>query len=448
MAQADNTGYFYKTNNPHSVTMPDGNIFSFLVHDYFRFSSRATLPDGTIIDGNPGDPLPSPGTRIRFRLPSDFYSASTWNAQRASNLTNLTTRNITWGSAASQLGKIYSALIDGSTYDIYGSLHSNLPSYKFEKSGSFYNCSGAQNDQTCTYGGGAACATFKVPRSSVSYTYTVYSQYQSSNKPEGSRNGSITRTPSTGDMTFFFNTNTCVSFKKCSDGLDNDGDGKIDMLDPGCAGPDDDNEAPQCSDTIDNDADGLVDTADPGCHQGNDLTKPFDPNDDDEVNPVVIAAPTITGSTIGKPNNQYAFTAQSPAFGVVDTQYQYGFDWNPEDGLEFVDYWTSPPIQEGQPGSAVFSWISEGAKTFKVKTRDSNDIESTWASHTITLSNTQDCSTDAGKNFWTGCPVSCGGGTEIQVTVNADCSITPTGNTQNCNMQACDTDIIEVPVGP
>ena len=57
---------------------------------------------------------------------------------------------------------------------------------------------------------------------------------------------------------------------ECSDGIDNDGDGLIDMADPGCTAPTDNSEVnvgqPQCSDGIDNDGDGLIDfPADPGC---------------------------------------------------------------------------------------------------------------------------------------------------------------------------------------
>lgn len=54
----------------------------------------------------------------------------------------------------------------------------------------------------------------------------------------------------------------------CADGLDNDGDGQVDMADGGCATADDTLEAPNpaCSDGIDNDNDTLVDfPADPGC---------------------------------------------------------------------------------------------------------------------------------------------------------------------------------------
>ncbi len=65
---------------------------------------------------------------------------------------------------------------------------------------------------------------------------------------------------------------------QCSDGLDNDNDGRVDMQDPGCTSPQDNNESdePQCSDRRDNDGDGLTDwPADPGCQT---------PADNDEFN--------------------------------------------------------------------------------------------------------------------------------------------------------------------
>lgn len=73
----------------------------------------------------------------------------------------------------------------------------------------------------------------------------------------------------------------------CSDGLDNDGDGRIDYpRDRGCTSPtdtDETNPAPQCDDSLDNDSDGLTDyPADPGCTSA---------NDDDETN--TMGDPTI-----------------------------------------------------------------------------------------------------------------------------------------------------------
>jgi len=69
---------------------------------------------------------------------------------------------------------------------------------------------------------------------------------------------------------------------QCGDGIDNDGDGLVDLDDPGCtdAGDNDEtNEIPpttQCSDGIDNDGDGLIDLADPDC---------INAQDDDESTP-------------------------------------------------------------------------------------------------------------------------------------------------------------------
>jgi hypothetical protein len=55
----------------------------------------------------------------------------------------------------------------------------------------------------------------------------------------------------------------------CHDGIDNDGDGLVDLADPGCASPNDPSErnpAAACDDGKDNDGDGLIDyPADPGC---------------------------------------------------------------------------------------------------------------------------------------------------------------------------------------
>ncbi|MFH1405645.1 MAG: Ig-like domain-containing protein [Nanoarchaeota archaeon] len=67
---------------------------------------------------------------------------------------------------------------------------------------------------------------------------------------------------------------------QCSDGKDNDGDGFIDLNDPGCEDLSDDDETdssyvPQCRDGIDNDGDGFIDLNDPGCE---------DLSDDDETN--------------------------------------------------------------------------------------------------------------------------------------------------------------------
>lgn len=118
---------------------------------------------------------------------------------------------------------------------------------------------------------------------------------------------------------------------QCSDGVDNDNDGKIDSGDPGCHtdndannpasfNPADDDERdnagnagsggrgnnngsgsnagsgnsgagnggggnrPQCSDGVDNDGDGVIDSDDPGCHSDGNANNPdsFNPDDDSE----------------------------------------------------------------------------------------------------------------------------------------------------------------------
>ena len=65
---------------------------------------------------------------------------------------------------------------------------------------------------------------------------------------------------------------------ECSDNEDNEGDGLIDLEDPGCENAvDNDEQQRQCADGVDNDEDGLTDyPADPGCGSF---------NDDDERNP-------------------------------------------------------------------------------------------------------------------------------------------------------------------
>ncbi len=97
-----------------------------------------------------------------------------------------------------------------------------------------------------------------------------------------------------GEATADFKGNPCVlaAPPQCSDGRDNDGDGRVDAQDPGClSGPggaydpndNDETNPPQCSDGRDNDGDGRVDAQDPGCLSG--PGGAYDPNDNDETNP-------------------------------------------------------------------------------------------------------------------------------------------------------------------
>jgi len=51
----------------------------------------------------------------------------------------------------------------------------------------------------------------------------------------------------------------------CANGLDDDGDGDVDLADAGCAGTSADTEVPECDDGLDNDGDSTIDTADLQC---------------------------------------------------------------------------------------------------------------------------------------------------------------------------------------
>ncbi len=99
----------------------------------------------------------------------------------------------------------------------------------------------------------------------------------------------------------------CVA-TQCSDGIDNDGDGKSDLTDPGCTGPTDDSEdsdggngggngggtgggsTTQCSDGLDNDNDGLSDLNDPDC------SGPTDDTESGTSGPVIVGAPDLNAS--------------------------------------------------------------------------------------------------------------------------------------------------------
>ena len=72
---------------------------------------------------------------------------------------------------------------------------------------------------------------------------------------------------------------------QCEDGIDNDGDGLIDLADFGCPNSSDPDESdnPQCSDGIDNDGDGLVDLDDFGCSGGGDTSESPNPQCSDGI---------------------------------------------------------------------------------------------------------------------------------------------------------------------
>ncbi|MEO8702025.1 MAG: hypothetical protein ABI867_18410 [Kofleriaceae bacterium] len=104
----------------------------------------------------------------------------------------------------------------------------------------------------------------------------------------------------------------------CADGVDNNGDGKIDFpFDPGCSSPTDDTEdtvcpgasCPVCSNAMDDDADTLTDfPADFGCASAGGTTEVFCTGEPDVGG--AITMPVTTGTLAGRADN-YDQTCQS-----------------------------------------------------------------------------------------------------------------------------------------
>ncbi|PIR88206.1 MAG: hypothetical protein COU10_00395 [Candidatus Harrisonbacteria bacterium CG10_big_fil_rev_8_21_14_0_10_45_28] len=94
----------------------------------------------------------------------------------------------------------------------------------------------------------------------------------------------------------------------CSDGIDNDGDGKVDMNDPGCTSASDNSEynvVYACSDGVDNDGDGKVDMNDPGCTSA---------SDNSEYNVVYACADGVDNDGDGKID----YPADPGCYGATD----------------------------------------------------------------------------------------------------------------------------------
>jgi len=101
----------------------------------------------------------------------------------------------------------------------------------------------------------------------------------------------------TRNASYYYNHVSCADLgcgvggePDCNDGIDNDGDGDIDMIDAGCESFLDNNESDDggtvtgfdCSDGVDNDGDGLIDSGDGGCL---DELGEYNPNDNNEYLP-------------------------------------------------------------------------------------------------------------------------------------------------------------------
>ncbi|MGN6111296.1 MAG: hypothetical protein ACTHU0_39735 [Kofleriaceae bacterium] len=115
---------------------------------------------------------------------------------------------------------------------------------------------------------------------------------------------------------------------QCSDGIDNNGDGKTDYpQDPGCSSPADDTEdtvcpgatCPACSDGIDNDGDLLIDyPADTACIAASGVSESCVSSE-----PIgVITSTTTTGTTAGQVNDSAPTCGSATAHTAPDVLYQ------------------------------------------------------------------------------------------------------------------------------
>jgi len=113
----------------------------------------------------------------------------------------------------------------------------------------------------------------------------------------------------------------------CSDGIDNDGDGKIDFPnDPGCSDPADNDEAnpatlPACSNSTDDDSDGQTDWPnDFGCSSAAGTSEVFCVGETDPTSK--ITTKTVTGTTTGKANDhQPTLCSLSSSSNASDVSY-------------------------------------------------------------------------------------------------------------------------------
>ena len=130
---------------------------------------------------------------------------------------------------------------------------------------------------------------------------------------------------------------------QCNDGIDNDGDGFVDMADSGCvnAGDNDETDLPmtQCNDGIDNDGDGLVDLTDLGCVDS------LDNNETDPTGPTELFFDDFESGSLS---------------GWVLTKVFGGNDWanavtNPYQGARYAQ---SQPMSTNEPASVMERSIS------------------------------------------------------------------------------------------
>ena len=157
----------------------------------------------------------------------------------------------------------------------------------------------------------------------------------------GSDTATLTLTDLDGDVDVQA-LNVQIVPTQCEDGLDNDGDGLIDMNDPGCSTPQDDDESngtSECQDGINNDGDSATDyPADFSCSS---------PQDDDETLPRAQCQDSLDndGDGLTDLNDPGCASDQDNDESNGTSQCQDGID-NDDDGL--IDFGADPGCSSPQ----------------------------------------------------------------------------------------------------
>jgi hypothetical protein len=158
---------------------------------------------------------------------------------------------------------------------------------------------------------------------------------------------------------------------QCDDGVDNDGDGFVDLADPGCGDADDDSERDAglpCDDGVDNDGDGFVDLADPGCTDVGDESEKdaglvCDDGVDNDGDGLIDAAEDpgcADASDASETDETGAFPCDDGVDNDADTLADYPADpgcENPHSGVEnpeCQDGQNNDPAQDPNPGLIDF----------------------------------------------------------------------------------------------